>query len=84
MKQHNSKSANKDNLKTPENIDEFGIPGGPVPSSYEVKRAKEKITKQGVDDIVIVLRACGYGMANLEVDEDQAKAVTDKFRKQVR
>ncbi len=83
IKQHNSKAANKNNLKTAENIDKFGIPGGPVPSSYEVKQAKEKITKEAVDDIVVVLRACGYGLGDSEIDHDKAKSLTDKFRSQV-
>ncbi len=71
IKQHNCKKSNKDNLKTVDNLDKFGVPGGLLVDYPD--NSGDKITKEEVDNIVAVLRTCGYGAPTTKADSDKAK-----------
>ncbi len=54
-----------------DNLHTFGVPGGLL-SDYNANGG-ETITKEEVDDIIAVLRSCGYGAPTSNKDAEKAK-----------
>ncbi len=66
----------KKNLK----LAELDPPGRNI--SMDLKRGQE-FSREVVDDLSQLLRACGYGNGKPDLDDDGIQAIVDKFGEQV-